>query len=209
MDKLDFEISGDIKNANKCLVFIHGWKGTKSSFKKIAQSFAIDRGVWILPQAPYLVEDQDIGYSWTHETSPGKYERKEPVRLLVNFFMDEIFSRFNSRDVFVFGFSQGGLVCYELIRILDKPLGGVFPIAGFMSSTKKGVQRIHSAQINTPVIIGHGDSDDVILKKESELAYELLSKESNNISLDIYKGGHKIGISYIKNIKELIENTDK
>ena len=74
-----------------------------------------------------------------------------------------------------------------------------------MSGTKKETTRINPAQVNTPIIIGHGDSDEVILKQESEIAYRLLSKESKHVDLDIYKGGHKIGLGYIKKVKEIIE----
>ena len=203
--KLDFNILGDKNSAELCLIFIHGWKGNKNSFQRVAQSFDIKNSIWVLPQAPYLLEGQKDGYSWTYEISPGKYERKEPVEMLINFFNTEIFSSFNSEDVYLFGFSQGGLVCYEMIRILDKSLGGVFPIGGFMAGTKKEMRRVHPNQINTPIIIGHGDSDEVILKEESEIAYQLLSKESKHIELDIYKGGHKISLGYIKKVKELIE----
>ena len=203
--KLNFNRLGDKNSAELCLVFIHGWKGNKNSFKKVAQSFNIKNSIWVLPQAPYLIKGESDGYSWTYEISPGKFERNEPIKMLLNFFDTEIFSRFNAKDVYLFGFSQGGLVCYEMIRILDKPLGGVFPIGGFMAGTKKEIKRVHPSQINTPIIIGHGDSDEVILKEESELAYRLLSKESNHVELDIYKGGHKIGLGYIKKVKEIIE----
>ena len=204
-DKLYFDILGDVKTSKKCLVFIHGWRGNKNSFKKVAQSFSINESVWYLPQAPYPIKDQEGGYSWTHEISPGRYEREKPLKLLVEFLNEEVFSYFNSTDVFIFGFSQGGLVCYELLRVLDKPLGGVFPIAGFMAKKSKK-KRIHATQLNTPIIIGHGKQDTVILKEESELAYKLLSKESSFVSFEAYSGGHKIGMSYIKKVKNLIES---
>ena len=202
---LDFNIIGDKDNSKLCLVFIHGWKGNKYSFEKVTQYFDIKNSTWILPQAPYLVEGCENNYSWTYEISPGKYERNEPIKLLLNFFEKVVFSNFDSKDVYVFGFSQGGLVCYELIRILDKTLGGVFPIGGFMAGTNKKTRRINPAQLTTPIIIGHGDSDEVILKKESKIAYELLSEESNYVDLNIYKGGHKIGLKYMKEVKKLIE----
>ena len=135
--KLDFNILGDINSARLCLVFIHGWKGNKNSFKSVAQSFNIRDSVWVLPQAPYLIKGERDNYSWTYEISPGKFERKKPVKMLLDFFDSAVFSRFNSTDVYLFGFSQGGLVCYEMIRMLDKSLGGVFPIGGFMAGTKK------------------------------------------------------------------------
>ena len=207
--KLDFDILGEIDLAKACLVFIHGWKGNKDSFKRVAKSFNIKDSIWYLPQAPYLIDGEEEGYSWTYEISPGKFERKEPVKMLLHFFNNEIFSKFNSKDVFLFGFSQGGLACYEMIRILNKPLGGVFPIGGFMAGTKKQITRVHPSQINTPIMIGHGDLDEVISKDESILAHKLLLKESNNVSLNIYNGGHKIGLSYIRKAKELIESKYK
>ncbi len=204
-EKLDFNILGNISAAESCLVFIHGWKGNRHSFERVAQSFSIKNSVWVLPQAPYLIDGETHNYSWTYEISPGRYERKKPIKLLLDFFDNEIFSRFNSQDVYLFGFSQGGLVCYEMLRILDRPLGGVFPIGGFMAGTKKQMRRIHPAQSDTQIIIGHGDSDEVISKEESKIAYDLLSKESRHVDLDIYKGGHKIGLSYIRKAKEFIE----
>ena len=206
---LDFSVLGDADNARYCLVFIHGWKGNKSSFNKTAESFNIRDSVWYIPQAPYLIEGESDGYSWTYEISSGKFERNEPVKLLIKFFSQEIFSRFDSRDVYVFGFSQGGLVCYEITRIMSSPLGGIFPIGAFMAGTKKEMRRVHPSQINTPIMIGHGESDDVISKEESQIAYQLLSEESDCVSIDIYKGGHRIGLSYIRKVKELIESNYK
>ena len=208
-EKLDFNVLGDINSAQLCLVFIHGWKGNKNSFKRVAQSFNISDSIWVLPQGPYLIEGEQNNYSWTYEISPGKFERTEPIKMLRDFFDTEIFSRFNSTDVYLFGFSQGGLVCYEMIKVLDKSLGGIFPIGGFMAGTKKEITRVHQAQINTPILIGHGNSDRVILKEESELAFRLLSKESNYVDIDIYRGGHKIGLGYIKKVKELTEKKYK
>lgn len=206
--KLEYRVIGGIENSDICLVFIHGWGGDKDSFERVAESFNIKNSVWFMPQGPYPLDKKD-SYSWTYEISPGKFERDEPIKMLIDFFNNQIFSKFNSRDVYLFGFSQGGLVCYEMIKLLDKPLGGVFPIGGFMSGVKKDINRIHPSQRDTPIVIGHGEQDKVIAVEESRVAHALLSRESSNVSLDIYKGGHKIGLSYIRNIKKLIEKEYK
>tara|TARA_Y100001978_G_scaffold107340_1_gene95901 strand:+ start:1218 stop:1859 length:642 start_codon:yes stop_codon:yes gene_type:complete len=203
LKKIEFSILGDLSTKNICLVFIHGWGGNKNSFKKVAGSFAIKKSVWFLPQAPYLLDGEDK-YSWTFEKSPGKYEREEPVQLMLNFLEEQVFSRFDSKDVFLFGFSQGALVCYELLKILDKPIAGLFPISGFIADQNKTIKRINAAQMNTPIVIGHGLKDEVVSFHESELAFNLLKNESSNVILESYKGGHKIGYSYIKKIRDLI-----
>ena len=205
LDKLEFNILGDLSTAKKCLVFVHGWKGNKESFVGMAQSFGIKDAVWMLPQAPYPVEGESDSFSWSFEYSPGRYERKKPMELLLNFFKSEVFSRFDSRDVYLLGFSQGGLVCFEMLRVIDMAFGGVFPIGGFIADQNKDIKRINDAQVNTPVLIGHGESDEIISIEESRLAYNLLSKESKHISLETYSGGHKIGYSFMKKVREIIE----
>ena len=59
--------------------------------------------------------------------------------------------------------------------------------------------------MNTTIVIGHGLNDEVVSFHESELAFNLLKNESTNVILEPYKGGHKIGYSYIKKIKGLID----
>ena len=165
----------------------------------------VKNAVWYLPEAPYLVDKGTNSFSWTYEISDGKYERDEPISLILNFLKDQILSRFNSKDVYLLGFSQGALICFEIMRILKEPLGGIFPIGGFMSIKSNSIRHIHPNQINTPIVIGHGKDDNIVSVEESIMAYELLSKESSKVELDTYKGGHKIGYSYIKKVKGMIE----
>ena len=60
------------------------------------------------------------------------------------------------------------------------------------------------AQFNRPILIGHGKDDNVVPLESSEKAYKLLKKYCENIDLYIYNGRHKIGIEYLKKVKELI-----
>ena len=207
--KLEFEIVGDASKSKACLIFFHGWKGNKNSFKPFAKSLKIKDTAWYLPQAPYLIDKENNAFSWTYEISKGKYERDEPVKLILNFLENQVLSKFDSKDVFLFGFSQGALICFEIARIFDKSLGGIFPIGGFMSTKKENMPYIHPNQLETPIIIGHGKDDDIISIDESQKAYELLSKESSNVVFESYKGGHKIGYGYIKKIRGMIEEKYK
>ena len=81
--KLDYSIIGQAESADICLVFIHGWGGDKNSFARVTESFNIENSVWFMPQGPYPL-DKKNNYSWTYEISPGKFERDEPIRMLIN-----------------------------------------------------------------------------------------------------------------------------
>ena len=104
------------------------------------------------------------------------------------------------------GFSQGGLVCFDFLLFLHKPLGGVFPIAGFLRQPEYNVARFHSSQKNTPILIGHGMEDDTVPVKSSQNAYKKLLAQGANADLLLYKGKHKIGVEFIRKLKEKIQS---
>ena len=101
------------------------------------------------------------------------------------------------------GFSQGAFICFEYGLNIDQQIGGVFPIAGFTRENPE----VHQSQIATPLIIGHGNNDEVIDISSSENAYEYYTqiKKMNNVKLITYKGGHKIGLKYLKSINLFME----
>ena len=164
----------------------------------------IQNAGWYLLEAPFSVKEGD-GWSWSYEISKGNWEIDEPKRLL-NIFFSELFKKYTSKNVYVLGFSQGGLVCLDFVLFLDQPLGGVFPIAGFLRQPKMDIERFHPCQKNTPILIGHGKDDDKVPVKASENAYRLLIKQEANVELLLYNGKHRIGMEYMKKVQKIIQS---
>ena len=106
------------------------------------------------------------------------------------------------------GFSQGAAVCYELILSFENPLGGIFPIAGFMRDYPGAKDKVEldvcPMQYKSPILIGHGKDDDIVLPEASQKAYDVLDKVCTNIELYFYNGKHKIGIEYLKKVRALV-----
>lgn len=196
------------KKQNKAIVMIHGWQGNKDSFKSIANLLKTDNTSWFFPQAPHQINNNKSKNTWALEVSPGVFEIKKTKELLSDFFKDIIFKNFLPEDVYVIGFSQGAAVCYEFVLSLEEKLGGVFPIAGFLREEYSS-DKIHKNQYSTPILIGHGKDDDIVLLESSQKAYNCLSKVCTNIKFDIYNGGHKINLSYLNKVKEVILNSNK
>ena len=100
------------------------------------------------------------------------------------------------KDCFVMGFSQGGIMAFELGRSLTKNLGGM----GIISSRiiKKDKEPNNFFQ-QTPIFISHGGKDDVLpisnfnqsrdILKKDKYNYEdhLLEKDTHTISPDTIK----------------------
>ena len=191
-------------DANYAMIMIHGYGGNQDSLKPLLNVLTFQKDVsFYFLQAPYKL-NQD-SYSWSYEIEPDVWERNEPKEMLDVFFNNVIFEKYKSQNVFLMGFSQGGFICFEYGLNITKQIGGVFPIAGFTEKTPS----IHKSQIDTPVIIGHGINDKVINISSSENAVNYYSKikNMNNVELVAYKGGHKIGLRYLKRVNQfMIQN---
>ena len=196
----DFYQTGS--SIEKVIVAIHGWQGDRRSMKPIMKNMKIPNVGWFFMEAPYPV-NKGNGWSWSYEISEGKWEIDEPQKLLGVFF-SELFAKYTSETIYVIGFSQGGLVCLDFVLFLDQPLGGVFPICGFLRQPKIELERFHPIQKDTPILIGHGKDDDKVPVTASENAYCLLKDQGAKVELFLYNGKHKIGIDYIKKMQEMI-----
>ena len=199
--KLDFTFAKGDKT-NKTIIGLHGWQGNKQSFVPMAKNELFKKYNWYFVEAPYSVNNNSNTKSWSYEKEKDVWEIEEPKKLLKDFFENEVFKKHNSKDIFVVGFSQGALICYEFICKLDKPLGGIFPIAGFLRSNSL---TINPKQNKTPIVIGHGTYDQIISIEQSQKAYKLLKKQNSNTELITYKSSHRIPTEMLKIIAEKID----
>ena len=202
--KLQYDLHEIGDASQKAIVAIHGWQGDCNSMYPLIKSTNIKNVGWYLLEAPFPVKNGE-GFSWSYEKSNGQWEIDEPRRLL-NVFFDELFKIYDSRKIFVMGFSQGGLVCFDFVLFLHEPLGGVFPIAGFLRQPEYNGARFHSSQKNTPILIGHGTEDDRVPVESSQNAFKKLLAQGANAELLLYKGKHKIGVEFIRKLKEKIQS---
>ena len=199
----DFEAVGDA--SEKALVAIHGWQGNRNSMRPLIQSMNIKNVGWYLLEAPFPVEGVKDGYSWSYEISKGVWEEDKPINLL-NIFFNDLFKEYSSKNIYIMGFSQGGLVCIDFVLFLTKPLGGVFPIAGFSRHPKVKIPRCHPCQKNTQIIIAHGRDDKQVPVSASVDIFQQLKEQGCNVELILYKGKHNIGIECLRKIKTIIQN---
>jgi len=197
----DFHKRGS--SVDKVIVAIHGWQGSRDSLRPLIKSMKIQNSRWYLLEAPYPVKEGE-GWSWSYEISDGNWEIDEPKRLLSQFF-SELFIKYKSDNIYVIGFSQGGLVCLDFVLFLDQPLGGIFSICGFLRRPKIEMERFHPCQKDTPILIGHGKDDDKVPVEASENAHKLLKEQGANVKLLLYNGKHKIGMDYMKKMGEMIQ----
>ena len=192
---------------DKAIIALHGWQGNGENFHFLADTMRVEDVEWYFPDAPYILNNNPETRSWSYEKSPGIWEIEEPNHLLKHFFDTEIFSRIKPENVYIIGFSQGAIICYEFALYLDTPLGGVFPIAGMFREKNNDKPRFHPRQKNTPIVIAHGRDDTVVDIEYSRKIYSLLASQNANVKLIEYNGGHRISLQYLKEITKLINES--
>ena len=201
------EYASDIKGVpDKAILAFHGWQGNRCSFQFLSGLMRVNNVEWFFPEAPYILDNNPKTRSWSYEKSPGVWEIEEPNRLLTHFFNTEIFSKYSSEDIYIIGFSQGAIICFEFALHMDQKLGGIFPIAGMYRDKDLDKPRFHPNQKDTPIVIGHGNQDDVINIDYSKKMTGILDSQGANVRFIEFNGGHKISIQYIKEITKVINN---
>ena len=190
----------------KAIIAIHGWKGNQDSFLPIANSLDIPDACWYLLEGPYTVSRNPAEKSWAIETSPDVWDVETSRKRITDFFIRQIWPVYDPGMVFVIGFSMGALVCYEIILKMDHFFGGVFPVAGFLHNSIKKDYQAHPVQIHTPVLIGHGRDDPVVPAEKSREILTVLNKQGLNVSLELFRGKHKINIAFLNRMRNHIQH---
>ena len=62
------------ENFEKIIIFIHGWKGNKDSFKSLSSIINIPKTKWYFPQAPYEMDINLNQFSWSFQNLDGSYD---------------------------------------------------------------------------------------------------------------------------------------
>ena len=130
------------QNPKKLMIMLHGYGDNATNFIQIAN--LIDQDDWgmkyVALNAPDTIQDYPMGYEWfqlylngTHISNAGAKEY-DVAKKKISENIEKIYnsislllenSNLNMSDCFVMGFSQGGMMAFELGQILQNQLAGL------------------------------------------------------------------------------------
>ncbi len=193
----------------KLIILLHGYGDHADNFIHLAGQLndKIIEGNFFAPNAPFEVPQYPLGRQWFNPYPNGihydeagpkeKYVMKEECETStqkLKEYIDELclINELSYQDCFIVGFSQGAMIAYELGNHIDKKLAGCIMLSGRILSPKKSANYTF---VKTPLLIVHGDKDDVVsskyyteaceIAKSNKFSFEnyLISGESHTISL--------------------------
>ena len=191
-DDLEFQRRASVSGADSSVViFLHGYGADGSDLLGLAEPLAphLPDTVFIAPNAPDRSMANPMGFQWfpipwidgSSESAAGEGLLRAARRL--DAFIDKVLADEGLAPdrLMLFGFSQGTMMSLHVAPRRIDPIAG---IVGFSGRLMMADALASDAMSRPPVLLIHGDADDVVPFGEMEIA----SKVLQDVEFDVY--GH-------------------
>ena len=188
---------------DKAIIAIHGWKGDEYVFEQVAKLINLENSEWFFPRAPYKA-DFGNGNSWFGANDEAGWEFDKTFDGMNNL-INKIQKRgYSPPKIFLIGFSQGACLAIDFALRLPFSIGGIVAIAGFIKFKERFLEEASNESSDTPILLMHGNQDDIIPIKAGETAYNILLERGYPIHFESYNAKHKIPLKKMNLINEFI-----
>lgn len=190
--------SGEIRS---CVVFLHGYGANAADLIGLADPLSehMPDTLFIAPDAPEDCAGAPMGFQWfpipwidgsSEEESRAGLDRASAD---LEAFLDGVMvdEDLLPEQVIVLGFSQGTMMALHVVPRREDPIAGIVAISGRLLEPEALVDDVVS---RPPVLLIHGDQDDVVPPQSLQQAAEALQEAGwKEVFAHIMKGtGHGI-----------------
>jgi len=204
----------------KLIFMLHGYGDNAANFMHLAHPIDLDdwEAQYVALNGPGYITGNLMGYQWFDlypngiyiaEAGPKEFQQiqkeiDEVVKKII-YTMEQYCDSLNLTlaDCILMGFSQGGMVTFEVGNQLSEKIGGLIILSGRIM--KEGNIK-NSILKKTPIFILHGEQDEVIpiqsyYKSIEYLSYNKCNFESHAVPSD----GHNISPEAITLLQNFIK----
>ena len=180
---------------------MHGFGASMYDLVNIAPHINRDDFIYVFPNAPIEINVgfSQKGYAWFPIESKNYYESS----LLLNKTIDEVLAMFNVNNIYIGGFSQGGMMAIHSGLSSEKEYSGVIALSSkLIDSNELKIQK--NKPSNTKLFISHGRFDSIIDIQEGISMKNILKKLGFKITFNEYEMAHEINTQVIKDLSDWI-----
>ena len=210
------------KKPKKLIFMLHGYGDSGDNFIHLAKT--LDKLEWeanyIALNAPAIISNNPIGRQWFNLYPNGVYiadagknemeiiktEILESVKYIEKI-INETKNNYglSYSDCFVLGFSQGGMMAFEVGKYFDESFAGLAILSGRVIFEEI---IINPALLQTPIFISHGNKDDVLPINVFNTSCNYLLKNKITLDSQILDGDtHTISAEAISLLQKFIKKT--
>ncbi|EPQ58936.1 Phospholipase/carboxylesterase [Gloeophyllum trabeum ATCC 11539] len=176
------------------VIFVHGLGDTGYGWKPVADMFQGDPGLshvkWVLPHSPSRRVTANMGMempSWfdilsfgfdSPEDEEGMLETQQSLEQLIS---NEVLEGIDPSRIVLGGFSQGGAMSLLTGLTIDKKLGSIVVLSGWLALRNKIKNMVSPHAKSVPIFWGHGTSDPLI---KYQFALDSLEFMKSNLEIN-------------------------
>ena len=180
------------------IIALHGWGASAHDLVGLAPIFDGGRSLVLCPQGPLAFQSGpgQVGYGWFPLKSGAPTDPAE-VRKGVDAlqrFIDEAFAvhPVDPRKVAILGFSQGGVMAYDLALRNPAAYAGLVALSSWLPDDMAASIPANSELANLQTLVLHGTKDPMISIDLARESREALTKLGVPASYHEYEMGHEI-----------------
>uniref|UniRef100_A0A9J2PAV4 palmitoyl-protein hydrolase n=2 Tax=Ascaris TaxID=6251 RepID=A0A9J2PAV4_ASCLU len=177
------------------IIFLHGLGDTGHGWSSVfADEIPIDHVKSICPTAPIIPVTLNMGmrmpawfdlYGLTPDTQEDEDGIEQSAKIIHSMIDEEVRSGTPADRIIIGGFSMGGALALYAGLTYDKPLAGILGLSSFLVQRSK-VPGNHTANSNTPILMGHGGADFMVPIAFGEMTAAFLKKFNPNVLMKTY-----------------------
>src|SRR5438270_2917279 len=188
---------------------MHGWGSNAMDLLGLAPFVAGGRFLVICPQGPHEVEIGAVnGFGW-YQMRPGSRpdpEKVEPAIEELRLFINEACSRYpvDKRKVVALGFSQGGMMAYNLAMRWPKGFAALIGIGTAFPEHLTDIITNHEAIQQLPTMVQHGRADPMLEIARARKSVETLRSLKVPVVFREYDGGHEVTADEVRDLSAFL-----
>ena len=174
------QLEPDSQQVKKIVILSHGYGADCKDLLSIAEHWKrfLADCLFVCPNAPTVCQINPSGYEWFDlmQTSQEKILEEFEVSLKKFIqFMETLLEKYNleEKDIFLMGFSQGTMMSLQIALTCKTKIAGVLGYSGKIFNIPFLESKIIS---KPPIVLFHGNMDDIIPLEEMYETYEFLKK---------------------------------
>jgi phospholipase/carboxylesterase len=181
----------DPQKAYRVLISLHGYGGSAGhNHTRLSEHIQDSDIIFIAPNAPFPLEvsrNQFTSYSWSiwGENNSLSLATEYIVQLV-----DEIKNTYNVSEIFLSGFSQGGMMTLYIGVHHHELFAGLICFGGALFDFIPHDVLVMANSV--PVLIVHGEADMVVRYEAATSAYQSLQSAGFDVTLQPFDGVHNI-----------------
>lgn len=184
--------------AKQIVVFLHGYGSDGRDLIALGQYWraTFPDALFVAPDAHEPCPGNPFGFQWfaldPEAREIARLTGSDNARPVINGFLQDLWTQtgLGPSDTVLVGFSQGAMMALDTGLRLDAPLKGIVAFSGLVIAPEKLRTEITA---KPPVLLVHGDMDEVVPVMGSEAGLPLLLDLGIEASLHISPGaGHTI-----------------